>query len=140
MKETQDTVWSWINSTFPGNDPESPRMALRALEEMIELCLASGVSMMDIYQSMQRVYFSEHKMIVSKRKYMLKSHRSFAPDKVPSEAADVLIVLYGLAGSRGFDLHNQVESKMAINRSRRWKACGDGTGYHIKDQPAEDQT
>lgn len=55
------------------------------------------------------------------------------PDKIPVEAADVLIVLYGVAGMRGFDLHAEVDQKMAINRARKWAARGDGTGYHVKE-------
>jgi len=44
VTETQDTVGKWAADTFPGADPQSPRTSLRALEEMVELCLASGAS------------------------------------------------------------------------------------------------
>lgn len=47
------------------------------------------------------------------------------PSKV-EEAADVLIVL-----SRYPDLWKAVERKMKINRARKWRLMGDGTGYHI---------
>ena len=47
------------------------------------------------------------------------------------EAADVVIVL-----SRYPGLWETVERKMAVNRKRRWRLMGDGTGYHIKDEPA----
>ena len=36
MRETQATISTWISETFPGGDPESARMALRALEEVAE--------------------------------------------------------------------------------------------------------
>jgi hypothetical protein len=46
--ENQETVYRWIGETFPGTDPESPRKSIRALEEMVELCLASGARYRDI--------------------------------------------------------------------------------------------
>jgi NTP pyrophosphatase (non-canonical NTP hydrolase) len=49
------------------------------------------------------------------------------------EAADVVITLYRLASIMGYDLHDQIDRKMAINRHRKWTAHGDGTGHHIKD-------
>lgn len=119
MKETQETVGRWIDETFPGTDPESPRKAIRALEEMVELCLASGATQ-------EMIHVAVHKAIGSEP---AGKH----PDKIPVESADVLIVLYGVARMRGFDLHAAVDAKMQINRSRRWKANGDGTGYHIKE-------
>lgn len=47
------------------------------------------------------------------------------------EAADVVILLHRLAGILGHDLLDQVDAKMAINRARKWKAAGDGTGGHV---------
>jgi NTP pyrophosphatase (non-canonical NTP hydrolase) len=50
--------------------------------------------------------------------------------KAVDEAADVVIVLYALAGAFGLDLHEAIDRKMAINRSREWDLNGDGTGQH----------
>ena len=47
------------------------------------------------------------------------------------EAADVVILLHRLVGLMGKDLSQEVDAKMAINRKRKWKAAGDGTGGHI---------
>lgn len=47
------------------------------------------------------------------------------------EAADVVILLHRLAGILGLDLSEQVDAKMVINRARKWKAAGDGTGGHV---------
>lgn len=47
------------------------------------------------------------------------------------EAADVVILLHRIAGLLGQDLYEQVDAKMIINRARKWKAAGDGTGGHI---------
>jgi hypothetical protein len=50
------------------------------------------------------------------------------PTKV-EEAADVVIVL-----SRYPNLWEAVERKMAVNRARKWRLMGDGTGYHVKPE------
>ena len=47
------------------------------------------------------------------------------------EAADVVILLHRLAGLLGHDLHEQVDAKMQVNRARKWRAAGDGTGGHV---------
>lgn len=129
MQESQEAIGEWIDTTFPGTDPESPRKSLRALEEMVELCAASGATFNEIVETATR---TSHQ---SQQFGQFADHRRKQPAKIPAEAADVLIVLYGVAHMRGFDLHAEVEKKMAINRGRRWKADGDGTGYHIRETP-----
>ncbi len=47
------------------------------------------------------------------------------------EAADVVILLHRLVALAGMDLDEQVDAKMAINRARKWKSAGDGTGGHV---------
>lgn len=121
MSETQQTVGEWIDRTFPGTDPESPRKALRALEEMTELCLASGATPDEIFAAVSKEVGLRH-----------PAGRFPEPDKIPVEAADVLIVLYGVAHMRRFDLRAEVDKKMAVNRARKWAVRGDGTGYHVK--------
>ena len=54
-------------------------------------------------------------------------------DKVADECADILITLYRIMGVIGFNLHSCVDHKMEINRGRKWKSNGDGTGQHIKE-------
>jgi hypothetical protein len=49
------------------------------------------------------------------------------PHKV-EEAADIVIIL-----SRHSGLWAAVEAKMAVNRKRKWRLMGDGSGYHVKD-------
>jgi len=44
------------------------------------------------------------------------------------EAADVVICLCRIPG-----FAEALQSKMAINRKRKWRLTGDGTGYHIPD-------
>ena len=47
------------------------------------------------------------------------------------EAADVAILLHRLVAVAGMDLSEQVDAKMQVNRARKWKAAGDGTGGHV---------
>jgi len=49
------------------------------------------------------------------------------------ECADVLITLYRLASALDIDLHAEVDAKMAINRARKWRSNGDGTGQHVRE-------
>lgn len=50
------------------------------------------------------------------------------------EVADVVIVLSQIPERLGVDLDLEVDRKMSINRERRWKTNGDGTGQHVEDQ------
>lgn len=50
-RETQESIYAWMTETFPGMDPNSPRKAIRALEEMVELCLAAGATPTDIHRA-----------------------------------------------------------------------------------------
>lgn len=54
-----------------------------------------------------------------------------------AECADVVITLYRVASTMGFDLHAEIDRKMAVNRQRKWKVNQDGTGYHIRDEVAK---
>ena len=47
-----------------------------------------------------------------------------------TEAADVCIVL-----SRYPGIADAINRKMAVNRARKWRLNGDGSGYHIKTPP-----
>jgi NTP pyrophosphatase (non-canonical NTP hydrolase) len=50
---------------------------------------------------------------------------------IGAEAADVVILLHRLVALSGLDLNEQIDAKMQINRARKWKAVGDGTGGHV---------
>ena len=47
------------------------------------------------------------------------------------EAADVVILLHRLVALAGMDLGEQLDAKMTVNRARKWRAAGDGTGGHV---------
>lgn len=51
-------------------------------------------------------------------------------DKMGEEMADVIIVLYHLAGSTGINIQEEIDRKMKVNRARKWNLTGKGTGYH----------
>lgn len=50
------------------------------------------------------------------------------------EAADVVIVLFRLAGRMGESLMAEVDRKMAINRAREWNVDASGHGYHVREK------
>lgn len=51
--------------------------------------------------------------------------------EIGREAADVAILLHRLVALAGMELSEQVDAKMAVNRARKWRAAGDGTGGHV---------
>lgn len=51
--------------------------------------------------------------------------------KMAMEAADVIICLSAFMQACGH--WDAVDKKMAINRARKWRTNGDGTGYHIPE-------
>lgn len=52
--------------------------------------------------------------------------------KAAGEMADVVCILFRLADRMGFDLLDEVDKKMRINRAREWNLDGKGQGYHKK--------
>ncbi len=66
---------------------------------------------------------------------LLALHES-GPADVAEECADVAILLCRVAAALGFDLADEIEKKMAINRARKWPAPGTGPSQHIEDPPA----
>jgi hypothetical protein len=51
-------------------------------------------------------------------------------ETIQDEAADIIITLYRVAQEYQFDLMQAVDLKMRVNRGRKWKVSGDGTGQH----------
>jgi NTP pyrophosphatase (non-canonical NTP hydrolase) len=71
------------------------------------------------FQRMQKEYWELRDMI----------HAGYF-EKARVECADVLITLFRVAEALGFDLLNEVNHKMAINRVREWDVDADGHGQH----------
>ena len=53
--------------------------------------------------------------------------------KAAEEAADVVIVLFRLFNNLGVNMHDEIDKKMQINRSRDWNIDHTGHGYHKKN-------
>lgn len=119
--ETDESIEKWIEQTFPGADPDSPRRSIRLLEEVIELCQACGATAAEIQQATIKATSGPG-----------WCDGIADAGKIPIECADVRIALMGVTSPRKINLQRQVDLKMQVNRSRKWRCLGDGTGYHIK--------
>jgi len=53
--------------------------------------------------------------------------------QIGDECADIYITMCQIASTFGFDLHSCIDFKMDINKHRKWRIVGDGTGQHIKE-------
>ena len=54
-------------------------------------------------------------------------------EDIADEIADIVICGYQVMNTLGFNMNACVDFKMDINRHRKWKLNGDGTGSHIKE-------
>lgn len=104
MIETQKTISEWAVQTF--GYPTRETSVKRMLKEVEEL---------------KAINLTEDKF----------GYSSF--NLVSDECADIYITMCQIASTFGFDLQACVDHKMSINRSRKWKIAGDGTGQHIKE-------
>jgi NTP pyrophosphatase (non-canonical NTP hydrolase) len=121
--ETQDSIGRWNVDTFGPADPLGTQHARRVLMEVVELCLAVGMNRLEMVETVCEVSRKAGKG--------LETVLMPEPGKVPGEAADVLITLWGFAHRRGIDLGEETDKKMKTNRERVWKLNGDGTAQHV---------
>jgi NTP pyrophosphatase (non-canonical NTP hydrolase) len=110
--EDQDSVYAWIKEAFPEYDSLRARTAA-LVEETCELALAAGMTIADIRNVVEATFDR-----VKHQKEM----------SIPEESGDVFNCLLALAGQQNFDLQEQLEKKMALNRSRPFEY------YHKKTQ------
>lgn len=109
-QETQETIGAWGDETF-GTAYSAMIIGARANTEMAELIRELARSP-DLPED-----DPDNKQWVG---------------AVAQEAADVLVLLYRLAHTCGFDLHEALDAKMRINRGRVWQKDNDGTGHHVR--------
>lgn len=110
--ESQRSIVDWADWTF---GPVEPLVAgSRAASEMKEFISRLNIALSDQETEQPALPFAHF-------------------GELCSEAADVVICLYRMVAGMGSDLGREVDRKMAINRRRRWKSNGDGTGQHIKE-------
>lgn len=104
--ETQQTINEWCNQRFGEPTGPVPPM-LRAIDEMVEACMAVG---MDLDTIVNRV----------KQEYSVQSQKATPPNisELASEIAGIIIVLNRVAHSVGIDIQQAVEDEMAKNRKR----------------------
>jgi hypothetical protein len=133
-RETQESIGRWAKETFPGGDDLSRRHFIRLLEEVAELCYAVGCHRAELVEAVRKAAWS----LPDRGLDQLREPEP--PEKIAAEIADSEIVLRVLAWRRGINLDECVDAKMAINRARRWRVNGDGTGYHVKDGAAPSPT
>lgn len=115
MSETQYSIGHWAISTF-GRGEDPARYALRALEECLELCIASGATKDDIGEVVIETVQNNYEKMKMPRK----------------ELADTIVTLYVYAHIFGFSAQTEVDRVMGVNRQRTWRSNGDGTGQHIR--------
>ena len=111
--ETQKTISDWATNMFgyPTVRKSLQRMfeEIKELEQLIE-------------------YEHEEGSVCCTEAYLENSHT-----KIADEIADIMICAYQAMNTLGFDLHACVNHKMEINRHRKWKLAGDGTGQHVQE-------
>lgn|SRR5579884_491939 len=104
--EDQKSISEWAISTF--GEPESGFVLMEKLkEELYELAARINIYTNDPL----RVNFSG----------------------VVDEIADVVIMAYQVCNWYGFDLHDEVNKKMEINRNRKWRITEPGVGKHKEE-------
>lgn len=94
--------------------------ALRALTEMVELCVASGASAVEISKQVS------DQLVRETRK---KLYPSIDPVGIREELADVtmlLDVIDHFSSDKPGELYADRERKLAINHARAWEADKDG--------------
>lgn len=101
--ETSDTIAAWRQSTFGS--------------------LPVGLEAFKIFERAQKEW---SELVLSLMHDPTNPRNAF-------EAVDVIIVLAGLFPIFGMDMHAAIDSKMRVNRRRRWVVNGDGTGQHVPE-------
>lgn len=102
--ESQQTTFEWSHATFGHLFKTIRQRAVALLEENVETALAAGLSPSDIREVVE--------VPISKMK------TSGDLGDLALELADIQICLWAMAEMDGIDVAEQVNRKMAINRSR----------------------
>jgi len=146
-RETDATIARWAVATFGPGDKTAPRMALRVLEEALELAYECGASpgevdtlVVKMTNKSLELYLPGGGGFAGGEKSTGYEHPHYhvrVPEaarlEIGPEAADVRITLAALAGTYAIDMDGEVNRKMIVNRARKWSRHGDGTGQHIRD-------
>lgn len=128
MIETPESVGLWAVKQFGGPTPLAilRRMCDEVLEGM-ELCV--------IENEHTRTMFKAFRMGLSHLDHYAypHTHQLHLAESIAEELADANIVGYHAAALLGVVLFDEIDRKMDINRRRKWKSNGDGTGQHVDE-------
>ena len=111
--ETQEKIVEWAESVGASGTPGT--LALRLLEEVLELCDAAGTNPHDIVKVV-----NDHR---------LRGRKPSALD-LRGEVGDVDILLCSFSNRSKIDRREARNLQMAINRERNWRIEPDGRIYH----------
>ena len=114
--------WAKNNGAHYENGPAGH--ALKLLEEVTELCIASGAAWGEI----QRTVHKEVLKGVERQKFNIHPETRHAPDRIEmcNELADVSICLSLYTYFTGIEEDLEVSSKLIILEDREWTANEDG--------------
>lgn len=102
MRENQKTISEWGTKTF--GYPKSPQAII---DRMIKEC-----------KELEEIRIANN------------FGTPYSYEKVADECADIYIVMCQVMHTLGYSLESCIDHKMQINRGRKWKIAGDGTGQH----------
>lgn len=165
MAETQDTISRWAEETF-GPSSSNARVAARANEEMAELIRALSAEdnnpkaaeeiadvLIALYRLNARMGFpyDNYGVFVGVAPNNLATATAIniqmaellhvlSKDDNNARAKELIRLVYTglliLADRMGFNLYEEVNKKMAVNRAREWRLDSTGHGYHVRDKSA----
>lgn len=103
--ETIESINQWANETF----------GLASLAAQLKRVQLEAAELMGLHRKLRDAEVN---------------HKPLPLDQIAEEAADMCICLYRIIGTLD---PQAINKKMAINRQRKWKSNGNGTGQHIKE-------
>lgn len=128
MIETPDTVGEWAVKQF--GTPTPLAVLRRMCDEVLE-----GMELCVIENEATRTMFKAFRMGLGHLdKYAhTPTNQMRLAEPIAEELADATIVGYHAASILGVVMFDEIDRKMDINRRRRWKSNGDGTGQHVHE-------
>lgn len=132
-RETSASIAAWQNATF-GPATTDPQRLMETRAIVVDTFEAlSHVDLSVRRPNLSRAIRAAEELAELIRLLMVDD----ADPKAPREVADIDIVLRGIDAAHGVERADEVDSKMAINRKRRWSVTGDGHGQHVEEPPRD---
>lgn len=128
MHETQDTIGPWAVETFGRPTPLAVlRRSCDEILEAMEVCVVNNEATRTMFKAMRMGLEHLDKYAHTQDVLHRLAHR------IAEEIADSEIVNKHAAYVLKVDLQTYIDRKMEINRRRKWKSNGDGTGQHVDE-------